>query len=325
MLPSASKLVPHRMSPLRYGVYCLLSLLHPLLYQTVRLYAIYDSDAHKTCCFLFCSLTLAFFGPAVIALLRHYTGTPTSSTIPSQPYTAVLSFTLFYLGGLAHSIQEHTKPAPYPFHQVIAIHFALCFFLISECEIYRLYYLYWIAKPDRPRIQFSSQLFEVLLLIFLGANLEWEFEHSRDAVTYGIPSADLREPSTISMPPTFLAESRQTWVAFIALSFALFPVGMWPWNYAAMWAVNGRDAWAEMESVWALRGGTNPLFSTDRRAWEYFGALLWRPVRLWNRMVLWWCWDLGRLVWIRFSGSGGEASAEKPNTVETYGVVIEGI
>ncbi|KAF2131851.1 hypothetical protein P153DRAFT_382744 [Dothidotthia symphoricarpi CBS 119687] len=148
-------------------------------------------------------------------------GKCTEACLP-QSYAVPVSMMLVALGHLAMWAQSYFTVATTTIDRGIdaqrcALHFAMAFFILSECEFYRLY---WMAHRRESHFNLSS-LFDTISQ----ANHDPDFEESRDCIFYHF---------TIPHPPRDGWMSRQGfkwWVKELLCTAIFYFVGMACLNY----------------------------------------------------------------------------------------------
>jgi len=209
---------------------------------------------------------------------------PPAEPRPPPDYTVALSQALVLLGQLAIWTQIYLAvPTTATDHstdiQVCAIHFAMSFCFLSECEYYRRH-----SQMHQPRQPFDD--LRLLVGIIRAANHDPSYKESRDTVNYSF----VRPHWQLEFPPRLGWLSRHTCERHLVdlLSLLSFQVGLACLNYPIKRLANhGPNG-----DRFPLPGLGANVFFTPRLA--IFGALdlfLQRPMRLFNRMLFWWIVD----------------------------------
>ena len=259
-------------TPTCFFTYCLLSLISVAHWQIMP-----SEKATDTTKWLW------WAGPVVVpgfvceyySIRNQSTGTP-SLCIPTHYTLAVLVllnhcgvFAIFihndFVTRHAASIQQWKGNG-----QICAIHFALSFFVLSECEHYRLY---WVTHP-RPRTLYETTWekhragwWEPLRII-KGALTDPNFTERRDRFAY------------------FDFEHSQTWSQHIIQTFwFLFfhAVVMMALNYGVKRQVNPEHD----DSFYSIGVLTRTFFTSKYARWQVLNCLLQRPIRLLNYTLFW--------------------------------------
>lgn len=257
----------------RFATYCFLCLLSVAIFQ-IRPAGNADIAVHllwMTIPFIF---TLIFY-----TVNDHSSDVSPRYVDPSPPssYTIPLSTSLILLGQIAIWTRTYLGIPP-TFAtpngadvQACILHFAMSFWILSECEYIRLYY--WHARlRDRP-----------LNLITLrdsiaSANFDWTFTVSRDCCSY-------RVPCQVNMPP------RNGWWSLealfgVPLDFFYIIAFTWVGMVCLVYPVK-RFANPDPDGdAFPIRYALVEVFFTPRSYFfNWLDIILQRPVRLVNRML----------------------------------------
>ena len=175
--------------------------------------------------------------------------------------------------------------------QACVIHFAMSFYVLSECEHYRLY---WITHRKNQPLTFRS-FFEA----YLAADSDRTFEQSRDCISYNFGAPDLelllrdgwssRETLTWLIVDFFIFWSL-FWFNSICLSYPVKRLANPGLNDETLPLLN-----SVMEGVLFTPKDTFSL--VPRTCVVMLGVYLQRPIRLLNRMLFWSIVDCVKYVW----------------------------
>ncbi|KAF2437759.1 hypothetical protein P171DRAFT_449530 [Karstenula rhodostoma CBS 690.94] len=269
---------------LRYTVYVLLSALAVVTFETLPTW-------------------LALLLTAAGGALSSYT-LPTKRRLP-RLYCTLLAPASVAMRGGAYAMQ-HCVESDGSTPQAYALHFALAFCIISECEYARLYLEF------RP-LALDAYLPADILYSFI----DKDFEESRDALVFwpkwpeqlrlgspdGILSMDSLRRITVNYLLSLLYFGILSCLSYLVKLFANpDPTG----------------------SNFPIMGGTDVLFTPHVFGWHVVQFILNRPIRLLNRMLFCMCagwleqlWFMGRTVWARRrSGQEYTVTAEADDTAE---------
>jgi hypothetical protein len=237
-----------------YSILCLLSLVSVAIYQACLRWPALRSPSFVVLPVLISAAVRSCFSPR---------------KRPSHIYCIPLSVLMVSLGHTTMAIQKNTKLADPTMHspkaQAWAIHFALSFCLLSDCEFYRQY-----IKARK----LNSNLTGIITASF-HANLDTKFKMCRDAFGYSIrmPGGDF----------SVLETAKAT--IYHTLFFLVFFAACGCLNYPIKRMANPDP---QGESLVHLLTGRNILFTSDD-GWvalmEYL--FLQRPVRLLNTILFW--------------------------------------
>jgi hypothetical protein len=255
----------------RYSILCLLSLISVALYQTfIRWPAL-------------CPPSFIFL-PVIISAAVRSCFSPRKR--PSHRYCIPLSVLMVSLGRTTVAIQKNTTIADPTIHppvaQAWAIHFALSFCLLSECEYYRQYIKSKKLNPNLTGFITAS----------CRANLDIKFKVRRDAFSYSIrmPHGDLS-----------IMETSKATIYHLLFSLVFF-AACGCLNYPIKRMANPNN---QGESLVHLLTGRNILFMSDD-GWvalmEFM--ILQRPVRLLNITLFWSGIELTKRAWAKWKGDG---------------------
>jgi hypothetical protein len=264
----------------RFATYCLLSLTSVAVFRSKP-----SEDTKVVVQLLWAAIpflaTVIFHGINDFVNGRHIECT--EACIPHY-YAAPISIVLVVLGQFATWTQSHLVAATTTMDrgidaQACAIHFALSFFLLSECEFYRLY---WSAYRQESPLNLSS-LFDIIH----EANNDRNFEESRDCINYQRPYAQIRGDCM----------SRETFKQYLEYSLhGAFShlVAMACLNYPIKRLVNPDP-----------KGDSFPLsaqflevfFTPKHQILLWLDIQLQRPIRLLNRMLLWSIVEMAEKAW----------------------------
>lgn len=231
---------------------------------------------------------LIFLPPIASSVVRTIICSP--ETRPPHFYYMPLSAVLVVLGEAAIAIQKQSNVAtvtvnPYRWKaQACTIDFALSFLVLSRCEPYQLYFE---ARGFNLSV---AALLETLIY----ANIDHEFEESRDAFTYYHPP--LLESQALPPLNGWASADMIKVILLGPLVFMLYYVGSRCLNYPVKRLANPEPADKNFHKF-----GGRDLFFTSYDPWLIFlGIVLQRRVRLLNRMLFWWCVEWFEGVWSRW-------------------------
>jgi hypothetical protein len=251
----------------RFATYCLLSLLSVAIFQFTT-----SDDINCAMQQLLCLATpcIVMIGAYMINnhINKHSTTSMDSCLHPL--YTAPLSAVLVFLGQLAIWIRVHLTIPPTdiesgPHIQERAIHFAISFYVLSECEYHRIY---WITHRH-------------------GIALE----QSRDCVSYYSARPIVEYPprgSWLSHVPFFIRHLVDAFLFTVP-----FLVGLICLRYPIKRLTNPDLEDSEIP----LKAALLVLFNPTNRFSCFLLLQLQRPVRLLNKILFWWIVDCIRGLW----------------------------
>jgi hypothetical protein len=257
----------------RFASYCLLSL--------VSVAVSHFTHDNTNCAIQLLWLAGACF--AAVGFAAHID----SALHPS--YTAPICAVLVLLCQLATWTQTYLTVPPTDTRsgssvsiQACVIHFAMSFYVLSECEYYRLY---WITHRNNQPLTFRS-LFEA----YFSADSDHAFEQSRDCLSYYFGEPDSELPSHW-FPRNILTR-------FIIDLFFLFS-----WmclSYPVKRLANPDLEDEGLQLVFSLRSAlftpTNKFSLVPNSLSLMLGVKLQRPIRLLNRMLFWLIVDFAKYV-----------------------------
>ncbi|KAF2254357.1 hypothetical protein BU26DRAFT_514285 [Trematosphaeria pertusa] len=259
-----------RRTLLRYFSHCVLSLLSVAAYRTI--------SAHSALRVLYILLGLPL-ASAVIQVICICSNKKPSAHCYSMPLLA-LTVALGHIAGL---IQQSAHASPRPHAQACAIRFALSFFLVSESELYRLYYAQ-LGRTARGAEVLSATTSTAgrILLSLDRANADSEFCERSDVFNYevGVP-AYLRGAGTFAV--------FRDWKSGVPkmLSLVLFYAvnGCFCYPVKALLNLGPGPPGADL---FVVATGRDVLFTTDKTWLMFLGwFVLLRPARLLNVILFW--------------------------------------
>ena len=283
----ASQMFPRYEIPTktRFAVYCLLSLQSVSLFQ-MRPLRDADIDVQLLCIVL--PAQLIWMALPLVFVLMFYSINDHSSNDandqgpkyvdPSPPtsYTILLSMTLIHLGQIAIWTRTYLGSPPTFAKDISAIiqectlHFAMSFWVISECEYIRAY---WHSHLQEWPVTLITLLFSIP-----SANFDHDFLVYRDCFSYWWPCQYYMPPrdgwwsleALLGVPLDIFYMISFTWAGMVCL---LYPVKRF-----ANPDPNG--------DTFTVKNEFMGVFFTPRSYWFiYLDFALQRPVRLVNRML----------------------------------------
>jgi hypothetical protein len=271
----------------RFATYCLLSLLSVAIFQFTT-----SDDINCAMQQLLClaSPCIVMIGAYMINnhINKHSTTYMDSCLHPL--YTAPISAVLVFLGQLAIWTRVHLTIPPTDIEssthiQECVIHFAMSFYVLSECEYYRLY---WTTHRHGQPLNFGS-LFEV----YCTADGDRDFEQSRDCISYQSARPILEYPPRNGW--LFHVTFSIRHVVDILLFSVPFLVGLICLGYPIKRLANPDLDDGDIP----LKAALLALFTPT----NFFSCILLsklqRPIRLLNRILFWSIVDCIRGVWKR--------------------------
>jgi hypothetical protein len=205
-------------------------------------------------------------------------------------YTAPISAVLVLLGQLAIWTRAYVTTLTTGIEsgtdiQIYVLHFAMSFYVLSECEFYRLY---WTTHRHDQPLNFRS-----LLEAFCAADQDPAFEQSRDCLSYHFGVPDLE------YPPRDGWLSRDTLMRHMVEMFVFsmpFHLGMACLSYPIKRFANpdsNIDTFPLGFAMWLV------FFNPTNSIAFVLGVKLQRPIRLLNRILFWSIVDCIGKVWKR--------------------------
>jgi hypothetical protein len=264
----------------RFATYCLLSLAS----VAVSHFALVNSK---------CAIQLLWLtGPCIVAI--RFAAYMDSNLHPS--YTAPICAVLVFLRQLAIWTQTYLTIPPTDIRsessttiQACVIHFAMSFYVLSECEYYRLY---WIMHLNNQPLTFHS-----LFKAYFAADIDRAFEQSRDCLSYHFGLIDSELPL------------RDGWVfrnpltSFVIEMLIFYYPFMFSWmclSYLVKRLANPDLEDEGLQLVFSLRSAlftpTNKFSLVPNSLSLMLGVKLQRPIRLLNRMLFWLIVDFAKYV-----------------------------
>jgi hypothetical protein len=271
----------------RFATYCLLSL------GSVAIFQFTPSDDTN------CAMQLLWLASPCVAIIVVYMinnlvnkrSTAYMDSCLHPIYTAPISAVLVLLGQLAIWTRAYLTTPPTDIEsgtdiQACVIHFAMSFYVLSECEFYRLY---WTThRYDQP-LNFRS-LFEA----FCAADQDPAFEQSRDCFSYHFAVPHLE------FPPRDGWFSHDTFMRLIVDMFVFtipfHVVGMACLSYPIKRLANPDLNDDKLPLAFAM---WRAFFSPTNSFSFVLGVKLQRPIRLLNRILFWSIVDCIGRVWKR--------------------------
>ncbi|KAF2867003.1 hypothetical protein BDV95DRAFT_192921 [Massariosphaeria phaeospora] len=176
----------HSPAWLRYGVYCLLSLLSTTAYLVRAACSSLNIWWLPLSTFLVCWI----FIQTVQRRTMNYLYAHELRRPPHALFDRSVLLVLFFWPALLTSIVENRERVfePYPVAvQTLAIHFAFSFLFISELEFYRLYHTQMREKAGGEQIRPFREILEGHLVAVALAQVDPDFHESRDYLGAWLP------------------------------------------------------------------------------------------------------------------------------------------
>jgi hypothetical protein len=253
----------------RFATYCLLSLLSVAIFQFTT-----SDDINCAMQQLLCLASPCIVMIGAYMINNHINKHPTTymDSCLHPLYTAPLSAVLVFLGQLAIWTRVHLTIPPTdigndPYIQECAIHFAMSFYVLSECEYHRLYW-----TTHRHGIA---------------------FEQSRDCVSYhfAMPIFEYLPSDSWLSRDTLMRHVVDVFVLYIPF----YMVGLVYIGYPIKRLVNPDLDDGELH----LKVGLLTLFNPTNFFSNILVLQLQRPMRLLNRILFWSIVDCIQGVWKR--------------------------
>jgi hypothetical protein len=267
---------------IRFATYCLLSL------GSVAVFQFTTSTITK------CAMQLLWLACPCITMVAVYMisnlvnkrSTAYTDSCLHPVYTVPISAVLVLLGQLAIWTRVYLTIPPTDikgstYVQECVIHFAMSFYVLSECEFYRLY---WITHRHGRPFSFRS-LFKAIC----AADNDNTFHQSRDCASYhfGMPDLELPQRNGWLSHDTFMRLFIDIFVfdipAHISMACLCYPVKR---------LVNPDLTGDEFTSAAVY-------FTPMNSFWMFLGVKLQRPLRLLNRLLFWSIVDCMGKIWKR--------------------------
>jgi hypothetical protein len=271
----------------RFATYCLLSLLSIAIFRFTT-----SDDINCAMQQLLCLATpcIVIIGAYMINNLIDKHSTTYMDSCLHPLYTAPISAVLVFLGQLAIWTRVYLTIPPTDigsdtYIQECVIHFAMSFYVLSECEYYRLY---WTTHRHGQPLNFRS-LFEA----YWAADRDLDFQQSRDCISYHFAMPILEDLSSDSWL------SRDTFMRHVVDVFVLYipfyMVGLVCIGYPIKRLANPDLDDGER----LLKAALLALFTPTNLFSCFLVFQLQRPIRLLNRILFWSIVDCIRGVWKR--------------------------
>jgi hypothetical protein len=240
-------------------------------------------------------MTLPFIATLIFHTINDHTSNSRPKFVePSPPssYTIPLSVSLVLLGQIAIWTRTYLGVPP-TFAtangadvQAYTLHFAMSFWVLSECEFMRAYWNFRLRDEPFNLVTLEASLHP--------ANLDWTFTTCRDCISY-------RTPCQVYIPP------RNGWWSLEALlglplDFVYLICFTWVGMACLVYPVK-RFANPDLEGdTFPIKGEFMGVFFTPRSsAFMWIDVALQRPVRLANRMLFEAVVEGGRRAWKSWS------------------------
>jgi hypothetical protein len=274
----------------RFATYCLLSLTSVATFQGKP-----SKDSIIAVQLLWA--TIPFIATAIFHIIYDFVNGRcikcTEARVP-QFYAATVSMVLVIVGQFATWTQSYLAVAtttmdPDTNAQARVIHFAMSFYILSECEFYRLY---WITHRRERPFNLKS-LFDTIY----EADNDRNFEESRDCISYHFTIPHLK------FPPRDGWMSRQTFKRYLVdpLCTAFYHlVAMACLNYPIKRLANPDP---EGDSFPLPAQFLEVLFTPKHRIFLWLDIKLQRPIRLLNRMLFWSIVECMERAWSRWDNT----------------------